>query len=156
MASLQAEIEKAPRFTAAICSNDQYRRRYRSSPISVGLSKTTRRNREVVRFVQVPTFRYKQMHTARVSTTQYEMIGCSSKERSATRASLYWLSRITMEITTSLGSHTDSSCSFLCRPFRFLSLPSTSTTDTSVPVPLSFIVLYLPLARTYTRRNVCA
>lgn len=43
-----------------------------------------------------------------------------------------------MEITTSLGSHTDSSCSFLRRPFRFLS----RKVRRKVSVPLSFILLF--------------
>lgn len=61
---------------------------------------------------------------------------------------LYRLSRITMEITTSLGSHTDSSCSFLCRPFRFLS----RKVRRKVSVPLSFILLFAsPLYTYYTR-----
>lgn len=61
---------------------------------------------------------------------------------------LYRLSRITMEITTSLGSHTDSSCSFLRRPFRFLS----RKVRRKVSVPLSFILLFAsPLYTYYTR-----
>lgn len=53
-----------------------------------------------------------------------------------------------MEITTSLGSHTDSSCSFLRRPFRFLS----RKVRRKVSVPLSFILLFAsPLYTYYTR-----
>lgn len=64
---------------------------------------------------------------------------------------LYRLSRITMEITTSLGSHTDSSCSFLCRPFRFLS----RKVRRKVSVPLSFILLFAsPLYIYYTRIHI--
>lgn len=61
---------------------------------------------------------------------------------------LYRLSRITMEIATSLGSHTDSSCSFLCRPFRFLS----RNVRRKVSVPLSFILLFASPLYTYCTR----
>lgn len=67
------------------------------------------------------------------------------------RASLYRISRITMEITTSLGSHTDSSRSFLRWPFRFLSHLQCEHHNDEVSVPLSSILLLTsPFVFVYT------
>lgn len=71
------------------------------------------------------------------SASQREMIGCSSKRELSRR-----LSRITMEITTSLGSHTVAAC-FLRRLFRFHS-PLRYYTVPMMCVPLVVFSSLLP------------
>lgn len=100
--------------------------------------------------VQASTFRYEQTYggEGEHGLARNDRMPVESAAGHERASPLYRLSRITMEITTSLGSHTDSSCSFLCRPFRFLS----RKVRRKVSVPLSFILLFAsPLYTYYTR-----
>lgn len=74
---------------------------------------------------------------------QYEMIGCSSRERGVTRAPFRRLSRITMEITTSLGSHTVAVAFFVG---HFVSTHAFDTAPPSVPPYSLLFPIYLLLS----------
>lgn len=81
------------------------------------------------------------------SASQREMIGCSSKRELSRR-----LSRITMEITTSLGSHTVAAC-FLRRLVPFPLAPSILHRTDDVCLP-SYSLLFCLFTRPSSRFRV--